>query len=81
MSLPLESDSDALPFATKLHTRCPLLRTDRTLFCFVLHECNACSPWHQTNLAEALEALEYGGKVLDIVAIGYIAHEEDLVRW
>lgn len=76
-SLALVCDLDRL--FSKAHACSVLLCGNGTLLCLVLDESNTPTTRHQSDLAETLEASENAGQSLDVVVLGKILNEQNLV--
>lgn len=65
---------------TQRHTSRIFLRTNSTRLGLVLNESNPLPTRHQSNLPEALKPTKDGRQRIDIITIGQVLHEKNLVR-
>lgn len=78
--LALVRDLDELGAVADGHAGRVLLGGDGAGLGLVLDEGDALAAGHEAHLAEALEAAEDGGERVDVVVVGQVLHEQDLVR-
>lgn len=75
--LALVRDLDGL--FSQAHARSVLLCSNGTLLCLILNESNTPAARYQSDLAEALEAPEDASQGLDVVVLGEVLDEQNLV--
>jgi len=78
--LSLIRDLHDLRSITQRHTSGILLRADRTRLSLILNKRNSSSSGHQSYFPKALESTKDSSQSIDIVLLGQVLDEQDLVR-
>jgi hypothetical protein len=63
------------------HARCVLFGRDGSRLSLVLDKGDTAAARNHSDFAEAFESTKYGRQSFDIVVIGQVLHEQDLVWW